>query len=122
MTGSNNNGSPSKWPFPLQPSVNHPDAHVEISLISKFCKHRFPLSNTLIGFKQPSSITHSIEGQMSKPVNTNEGIMQTYYSGVLQSRNFSLQCTFVPQRQQLLLSNALILKHLFNKIPKFGYV
>lgn len=100
----------------------HPDAHIEISLISKFCEHRFPLSNTLIGFKQPSGVTHSIEGQMSKPVNTNEGIMQTYYSGVLQSRNFSLQCTFVPQRQQLLLSNALILKHLFNKIPKFGYV
>lgn len=122
MTGSNHNGSPLKLPFPLQPSVNHPDAHIEISLISKFCKHRFPPSNALIGFKQRSSISHSIEGQMSKPVSTNEGIMQTYYSGVLQSRNFSLQCTFVPQRQQLLLSNALTLKHLFNKIPKFGYV
>lgn len=46
--------------------------------------------------------------------------MQTYYSGVLQSRNFSLQCTFVPQRQQLLLSNALTLKHLkFQSLDMF---
>lgn len=70
--GSNNTGSQSKCPFPLEPFITFIVQNLIIELIlffpviQTFCEDHFLPSVMIIGLKQLACIHHSIEGQISK--------------------------------------------------------
>lgn len=94
---------------------------IVLPLSSTFCEDSFLLWITLIGFKQLACISHSIEGPMSKLVDTDDGIISAYHSGAQRSGNSSVQRTFVPrdhncscQTSSALICNVVNLPHQFN--------
>lgn len=64
-------------------------------VIPTFCEDRFLLSLMIIGLKQLACIHHSIEGQMSKLVDSNDETITAYLREAQQSGNKSSQWILV---------------------------